>query len=107
MNHDLRVLRRTLRMAERKRFIVQNPFNRIEFLKERPPRQPHIVTFEEEEQILGVAPPFLRALVILILETGMRSHREALSLKWDAVDFDSGLIRVQESKTRAGIRNVC
>jgi len=36
----------------------------------------------------------------------MRSHREALPLKWDAIDFVNDLIRVQESKTRAGIRNV-
>jgi integrase len=48
---------------------------------------PHILTFEEEEKILAVAPPFLRALVILILETGMRSHREALPLMWEAINF--------------------
>lgn len=53
-----------------------------------------------------VAPPFLRALVILILETGMRSHREALALRWEAIDFVNDSIRVRESKTRAGIRNV-
>src|SRR5260370_20529665 len=62
-------------------------------------------TIGEEEKILRVASPFLRALVVLILETGIR-HGEALSLKWDAVDFANGLIRVRESKTRAGIRNV-
>jgi integrase len=36
----------------------------------------------------------------------MRSHREALSLRWDAVDFINDVIRVRESKTRAGIRNI-
>jgi hypothetical protein len=36
----------------------------------------------------------------------MRSHREALALKWDAIDFDNDFIRVRGSKTRAGIRNV-
>ena len=53
-----------------------------------------------------MAAPYLRALIVLILETGMRSHREALSLKWDAIDFGSDVIRVRESKTRAGIRNI-
>jgi integrase len=43
---------------------------------------------------------------ILILETGMRSHREALVLRWDAIDFINDLIWARESKTRAGIRNV-
>jgi len=38
VNHDLRALRRMLRLAERKQFIAQNPFSRLEFLKERPAR---------------------------------------------------------------------
>ena len=106
INHDLRVLRRMMRLAERKRLISRNPFLEADFLKQGNLRTPHILTFEEEEKILAVAPPFLRALVILILETGMRSHREALALTWEAIDFVNDSIRVRESKTRAGIRNV-
>jgi integrase len=106
INHDLRVLRRMLRLAERKRLISRNPFVEVEFLRQGFPREPHILTFEEEARILSVAMPYLRVLVILILETGMRSHREALALRWDAVDFVNDLVRVKESKTRAGIRNI-
>lgn len=73
INHDLRVLRRMMRLAERKRLIPRNPFLEVDFLKQRHVRTPHIVTFEEEERILAVAPAFIRALVVLILETGMRS----------------------------------
>jgi len=106
INHDLRVLRRMMHIAERKRLIARTPFVEVEFLKQSNPRPPHIVTFEEEERILSVAPPHIRMLVILLLETGMRSHREALTLTWDAIDFVNDLIRVRESKTRAGIRNL-
>jgi integrase len=106
INHDLRVLRRMMRLAERKRLIPRTPFLEVDFLKQRQVRQPHIVTFEEEERILAAAPPLMRALIVLILETGMRSHREALALTWEAIDFTSDSIRVRESKTRAGIRNV-
>jgi integrase len=106
INHDLRVLRRMMRLAERKQLIARNPFAQVEFLKQRPPHPPHIVTFEEEERILSVAVPYIRLLVVLILETGMRSHKEALTLRWDAVDFTNDSIRVHESKTRAGIRNI-
>ena len=106
INHDLRVLRRMMRLAERKQFIARNPFAQVDFLKQRNPRQPHIVTFEEEEEILSVAVPYIRLLVVLILETGMRSHKEALALRWDAVDFTHDSIRIRESKTRAGIRNI-
>jgi site-specific recombinase XerD len=87
LNHDLRVLRRMMRLAERKRFISRNPFLEVDFLKQKNPRQPHILTFEEEEKILAAATPFLRMLAVLILETGMRSHREALGLKWEAINL--------------------
>ena len=81
INHDLRVLRRALRLAERKLLITRNPFAQVDFLRQRNPRQPYIVTFEEEEKILAVATPHLRILVILILETGMRSHREGTNFE--------------------------
>jgi integrase len=95
-----------LRLAERKRWITRNPFVEVEFLKQSPPHLPHILTFAEEERVLRAALPHLRVLIVPILETGMRSHHEALALRWDSIDFDNDLIRVKESKTRAGIRNV-
>jgi integrase len=106
INHDLRVLRRMLRLAERRQLIPRNSSVEIEFLKQQAPRPPHIVTFNEEGALIKAAAPYLRVLIVLILETGMRSHREALSLRWDAVDFINDVIRVRESKTRAGIRNI-
>ena len=106
INHDIRVLRRMMRLAERKRLIRRSPLLDVEPLKERSQRTPHIVTFEEEERILSVAVPYMRMLVVLILETGMRSHIEALSLLWEAIDFVNDTIRVRKSKTRAGIRNI-
>jgi site-specific recombinase XerD len=41
VNHDLRVLRRMMRIAERKRLIGRTPFVEVEFLKQRHPRPPH------------------------------------------------------------------
>lgn len=107
VNRDLAVLRRMLKIAERKRLITCNPFREVEMLEERKERrQPHILTFEEEEKLLAVAPDNIRALAILILETGLRSGKEALVLKWTDVDFGRGAIRVEDSKTVAGIRAV-
>jgi len=107
VNRDLAVLRRMLRLAERKRFIARSPFAEVELLEERSARRkPHIATFEEEERILMVADPHIRALMVLLLETGLRPNREALALKWDDIDFSNGSIKVRESKTQAGIRNV-
>lgn len=106
INHDLRVLGKMLRCAVRKKKISYNPILAVEPLEQPPQRPPHIDTFEEEEKILQVAAPHIRVLVVLILETGLRSHREALALKWEDVDFVNCLICVRESKTRAGVRKV-
>lgn len=96
-----------LKLAERRRFIARTPFAEVEFLEERSTRRkPHIVTYPEEERIRAVADPHIRTLTVLILETGMRSNREALALKWDDVDFESDAIRLRESKTAAGVRNI-
>jgi len=79
----------------------------VDFLEERNQRRrPHILSYEEENRILNVAAPHIRTLTVLILETGMRSNREALSLSWSNVDFVNDLIYVRESKTRAGERTI-
>jgi integrase len=107
VNRDLAVLRRMMKLAERKMLISESPFRDVEFLEERKQRRrPHILTFEEEDRLLAAATPHIRALAVLILETGMRSNREALSLPWSDVDFVNNLIQVRESKTRAGERTI-
>jgi integrase len=107
VNRDLAVLRRMLKLAQRKRFIARTPFVEVELLEERTVRRrPHIVTFDEEERILAVAEPHIHAITIIQLETGMRPNRETLMLKWDDIDLVNDVIRVRESKTQAGIRNV-
>jgi integrase len=107
VNRDLVPLRKMLRVAQKRRFIARSPFVDVESLEEKSiRRRPHIATYDEEESILAVADPHIRALAVIILETGLRSNREALVLKWADIDFESDTIRVQESKTAAGIRIV-
>ena|ERR1700730_431753 len=107
VNRDLVPLRKMLRVAQKRRFIARTPFVDVESLEEKSiRRKPHIATYDEEERILAGADPHIRALAVLILETGLRSHREALVLKWADIDFESDTVRVRESKTAAGIRIV-
>ena len=107
INRDLAVLRQMLKIAERRRLITSSPFREVEMLEERKDRRrPYILSFVEEEKLLAVAPNNIRALAVLILETGLRSGKEALALKWTDIDFAQGEIRVGESKTVAGIRTV-
>jgi integrase len=81
VNRDLALLHQVMKLAERKMFVIESPFRDVDFLEERGQRRrPHILTFEEEDRVLTAAMPHIRALTVLILETGMRSRREALSL---------------------------
>lgn len=106
VNRDLALLRQLLKRAERERYIARNPFETENlFLEERKERrQPHILTYEEETKLLAVSTPMLKALVVLLVETGLRVGKEALPLKWTDIDFDNGTIYVRESKTMAGRR---
>ena len=61
-------------------------------MKVRKRKKPHIVTWEEQEQLLAVAPPRIRVLTVLGVETGMRA------LRWEDVDFLNGIIKVEKSK---------
>ncbi len=106
VNRDLAVLRRMLKIAAQQRFIGETPFTSVEFLEERKyRRQPHVLTFDQQNKILSVAPPRIRLLVVLGTETGMRTG-EMLSLRWKDVDTENDVIHVRRSKTLAGIRAV-
>lgn len=107
VNRDLALLRHILKLAQRKRLIARTPFDEVEFLEERKQRRrPHILTFEEEQKILAVAPPHIKMLIVLELDTGLRTNSEALTLRWQDVDLMNQVIEVRHSKTAAGVRNV-
>ena len=108
INRDLALLRQLLKRAERERYIARNPFESGNlFLEERKGRrQPHILTYPDEAKLLATAGPMLKALITLLVETGLRVGKEALPLKWTDVDLNDGTIFVRESKTLAGRRLV-
>jgi len=107
VNRDLAVLRRMLKVAAKRRLVASSAFREVEMLEERKERRlPHILTFDEEKRLLATAPDHIHVLVTLILETGLRSRREALALKWKDIDFASGVIHILQSKSLAGRRIV-
>jgi integrase len=107
VNRDLAVARRLLNLAKKQRLIGLNPFGEVELLEERKQRRrPHILTFDEQAKLLVAARPHLRLLVVLITETGLRVGKEALPLKWKDVDPTNDVVRVHDSKTLAGLREV-
>ena len=104
-NRDLRFLAQILKQAERERYIRRSPFDLAKcFLNEsKERRRPKILTDEEQGRLLAVASPRIRTLTVLGVETGMRTG-EMQNLRWEDVDFLQGRIKVEKSKTQAGIR---
>lgn len=107
INRDLQFLGQILKQAERERFIGRSPFDLGKFRqnesKER--RKPHILTWEEQEKLLSVAPPRIRVLTVLGTEGGMRTG-EMLGLRWQDIDFLQDTLQVVKSKSLAGVRVV-
>ena len=108
VNRDLSLLRLVLKQARKERYISETPLeDREHFMDERRQRvQARPFTIEEEQRLLAAAKGYLRPLLVLLLDTGLRPNAEALPLKWKNVDFDSGMITVVASKTSAGLRTV-
>ena len=108
VNRNLAFLRLALRQAKRERFIGQNPLEGPDlFMDERKDRlQAKVLSLEEERKLLSVSSGYLRVLILLLVDTGLRVGREALPLRWSDVDLEEGVLYVRASKTRAGIRAV-
>lgn len=107
INRDLRFLAQILKEAERQRYIARSPFDLGQFFQNesKDRRKPHILTWDEQEKLLSVASPRLRLLVVLGVETGMRTG-EMLSLRWQDCDLASDILQIRQSKTQSGIRGI-
>jgi integrase len=110
VNRDLAFLRLVLRQARRERYIALNPLDSPDlFMNERRERlQAKPFTLEEEQRLLAVAKGYLRPLVLLLVDGGLRVGKEALPLRWSALDLESenAVVYVRASKTAAGIRTI-
>lgn len=82
--------------AYKMRFIQENITRDLRKYKE-PPSRNRVLTPEEEDRLLFVVPPWLRDMIILALQTGMRSSEISL-LTWDCVDLKRRIVRLKDSK---------
>jgi len=107
VHQELRVLRRMLNVAVRKKFLFANPCAGVEF----PARvdglfRPHYVTWSEQQKIEFAAPEYLRNLVRIVTETGLRIYKELTPMKKDQLDLVNRTVWIPDSKTPNGIAEV-
>jgi integrase len=107
VHQELRVLRRMLNVAVRKKFLFANPCAGVEF----PARVdglflPHYVTWSEQQKIEFAAPEYLRNVIGIVTETGLRIYKELMPIKKDQLDLVNRTVWIPDSKTPNGVAEV-
>jgi integrase len=104
VHQELRVLRRILNVAVRKKLLPSNPCANVEFpVAVKGLFRPRYVSWSEQQQIEFHAPAHLGNIVRIITETGLRINKELLPMKKDQVDFVNSVVWIPDSKTPNGI----
>jgi integrase len=108
VHKEFRVLRRILNVAVQQRLLVANPCQRIEFpvRLSGSTRKPHYVTSSEQERIEFFAPSYLRNVVVIMVEMGLRPYKELLRMQKDQVDLVNDVLHIPDSKTSGGIADM-
>lgn len=101
-NRHLTTLKATFNRACRAGKVEGNPAMGIKMLRENNIRV-RCLSEEEERSLMEALPEFLRSLIIVATQTGMRQG-ELLSLRWEDVDFYSSSLHVRKAKGGEGRR---
>jgi integrase len=107
VHQELRVLRRILNVAVRKKLLPSNPCWGVEFpVAVKGLFRPHYVSWSEQQRIEAAAPRYLRNVVRIITETGLRIYKELAPMKKDHVDLENKVVWIPDSKTPNGVADV-
>jgi len=104
VHQELRVLRRMLNVAVRKKLLPANPCAGVEFpVKVKGLFRPHYMNWSEQQRIEFRAPEYLRNIIRIITETGLRVYKELMPMKKEQVDLENAVAWIPDSKTPNGI----
>jgi integrase len=107
VHQELRVLRRMLNVAVRKKLLPSNPCAGVEFpVTVKGLFRPHYVTWSEQRKIEIHAQEYLRNIVRIITETGLRVYKELMPMKKQHLDLENAVVWIPDSKTPNGVAEV-
>ena len=100
VNRELACLKHLFNTSiQRSKFFGDNPVSRVKFLEENNQVE-RVLSLDEERRLLDVCAPHLKPLVLTALNTGMRKG-ELISLRWENVDLNSGIITIEASNSKS------
>jgi integrase len=107
VHQEFRVLRRMLNVAVRKKLLPANPCAGVEFpVAVKGLFRPHYVSWSEQRMIEAHAPEYLRNIVKIITETGLRIYKELIPMKKEQLDLTNATVWIPDSKTPNGVAEV-
>ena len=108
VHQELRILRRILNVAVKKRRLAVNPCNGVEFpvALAGTTRKPHYLSASEQVRLEACAPLHLRNIIVIMVEMGLRLYRELIPMRKQQVDLQNGIVHLPDSKTVNGIADM-
>jgi integrase len=107
VHQEFRVLRRIFSVAVRKKLCTANPCAAVEFpVRIKGLFRPHYMSWSEQSKIEEHAPAYLRNVIRIITETGLRVYKELACLKKEQVDLANKVVFIADSKTPTGVAEV-
>lgn len=102
LNREIEVLARVISFAVSRKLLRSNPLAGLQYEPEHNTREV-IVDDALLERILAVCKSWLRTFVLVAIDSGCRRN-ELVRLRWDEIDQERGLIRIEtnDTKTRKG-----
>lgn len=84
-----------------RKYVGANPVKEVKLLKE-PKGRLRYLDPEEEVKLVSHAKEPLRTIILVGIHTGLRIKAEALTLKWEDIDFRRGLLTVRAAYAKSG-----
>ena len=108
VHQEFRVLSRILNVAVKKRRLAVNPCASVEFpvALAGTTRKPHYLTASEQARLEACATPYLRNIIVIMVEMGLRPYRELIPMRKEQVDLENGIVHLPDSKTVNGIADM-
>jgi integrase len=100
VNRYMKLLHAVLRLGVKRGLLLSNPAASVELARENNARN-RCLSADEEAALLKALPGWLRPLVVVAMNTGMR-RGELLALRWEDVDLASGQLRIRRDKAGDG-----